>query len=71
MPPYPAIPSPAPSLAPSQYSTGTPNFHVNRLPVAADSTWTLADWQQLLDPLYSADGGAAYRRAAARKAGRS
>lgn len=33
--------------------TGTPSFWVNGLPVAADSTWTLADWQQLLDPLYS------------------
>ena len=36
----------------SRYSTGTPNFHVNGLPVTADASWTLTQWQQLLDPLF-------------------
>jgi hypothetical protein len=34
--------------------TGTPSLFVNGLPVQADSTWTLAEWQQLLDPLFAA-----------------
>lgn len=36
----------------SRGTTGTPNFMVNGLQVAADETWTLSDWEQLLDPLY-------------------
>ena len=37
----------------SRSTTGTPNFMVNGLQVAADATWTLTQWQQLIDPLVS------------------
>ena len=50
---------------PSPHLPGTPNFLVNGLPVDADPSWTLAQWQALLDPLYAAASGRAARRRAA------
>ncbi len=49
----------------SRSVTGTPSFFVNGLPVQADETWTLAEWQQLLDPLFASPRG---RRNAVAKA---
>lgn len=40
----------------SRSVTGTPSLFVNNLPVAADSSWTLAQWTALLDPLFAAGG---------------
>lgn len=37
--------------------SGTPTFFVNGILVPADSTWTLAQWQQLLDPLFNSTSG--------------
>lgn len=31
--------------------SGTPTFFVNDINVPADSTWTLAQWQALINPL--------------------
>jgi hypothetical protein len=48
----------------SRYTTGTPNVMVNGLQQQqVDSTWTLADWQALLNPLYTPTSSA--KRAAA------
>ena len=47
---------------------------VNGLQVAADATWTLAQWQALLDPLVGASGNTpadAGRRAREALVGRS
>ena len=52
-------------LPPLPHLPGTPNFLVNGLPVDADPSWTLAQWQALLDPLYAAASGRAARRRAA------
>ena len=49
----------------SRSVTGTPSFFVNGIPVQADSSWTLAQWQQLLDPLYAP----AAKRRSSRRAG--
>lgn len=67
--PHYALRSIAWKYACSRYTTGTPNFLVNGLPVAADPSWTLAQWQQLLDPLYSASAAKAARRAAVKASG--
>jgi hypothetical protein len=50
----------------SRYTTGTPNVMVNQLQQEQiDETWTLQDWQALLDPLFqgadSAGRAAAWR----------
>ena len=58
----------------SRSVTGTPSFFVNGLPVAADATWTLAQWQELLDPLFTeapASPAEVGRRARAARVGRS
>lgn len=33
--------------------SGTPTFFVNSVPVAAESTWTVQQWSNLLDPILS------------------
>ena len=48
-----SLPTPLPSLAGcSRYTTGTPNYAVNGLPVDAGG-FTLAQWEALLDPLFA------------------
>jgi len=37
----------------SRTFSGTPNWLVNGIPVAGDSSWTLSDWRFVLDPLMS------------------
>ena len=31
--------------------TGTPTYFLNDVPIAAEQTWTLTDWKQVIDPL--------------------
>ena len=31
--------------------SGTPTYFLNDVPIAAESTWTLSDWKQVIDPL--------------------
>ena len=62
-------PTISPLPPPPPRRAGTPNFLVNGLPVNADPSWTLAQWQALLDPLYTAASGRAARRRAAVAAG--
>ena len=49
----------------SRYTTGTPNYLVNGLPVDAGG-FTLAQWEALLDPLFT--GGSMRATKAARAA---
>lgn len=35
----------------SRAATGTPTFHLNGVFINADTTWTVADWQSIIDPL--------------------
>lgn len=37
----------------SRSVTGTPSLFVNNLPVDADPSWTLQQWEQILDPLFA------------------
>lgn len=40
----------------SRYVSGTPTFMLNGVQVAADPSWTLAQWMQLLDPFVGTSG---------------
>jgi len=43
--------------ATSKGVSGTPTFAVNGVFVQADQTWTLSDWEQILDPLFQQPAG--------------
>lgn len=49
--PLSTLPLPSPAGC-SRYTTGTPNYAVNGLPVDAGG-FTLAQWEALLDPLFA------------------
>lgn len=62
LPPLPLL---LPAAGCARYTTGTPNYAVNGLPVDAGG-FTLAQWEALLDPLYSAAATSPKARAAQR-----
>lgn len=58
-------PPPPPLAGCARYTTGTPNYAVNGLPVDAGG-FTLAQWEALLDPLFQPTPASAKARAAQR-----